>query len=189
MMNLKTLYFIPVPDMIYCPEYSCPGFQNPNSICFQCVTENWNIFFKIDWICPFGLSVPQLQWRYNLWVNVNKVWLNCLSIENSNPALRLISWYASRSIFVELQSVWSVHGVSEAKVSDVSNIGPAGGSHSLPGELLVISMRKESDKEYSRIYLKYLKMLFAYPEQYWTGSPHLLAIFVPSTTVVKIMQL
>ena len=90
MMNLKTLYFIPVPDMIYCPEYSCPGFQNPNSICFQCVTENWNIFFKIDWICPFGLSLPQLQWRYNLWVNVNKVWLNCLSIENRIVALRLI---------------------------------------------------------------------------------------------------
>lgn len=166
-MNLKTLYFIPVPDMIYCPEYSCPGFQNPNSICFQCVTENWNIFFKIDWICPFGLSVPQLQRRYNLWVNVNKVWLKCLPIENRIVPLIVISWYASISqnkvLFVELPSVWSVHGGSEAKVSDVSNIGPAGGSHSLPGESLVISIRK-----YSRMYRKYFKIFFAYPEQYWT---------------------
>ena len=44
--------------MIDCPEYSCAGFPNPNSICFQCLIRNWNLFCKTDFICPFPLSAP-----------------------------------------------------------------------------------------------------------------------------------
>ena len=44
----------------YCPQYSCAGFQNPNSICFQCLIQNWNLFCKTDFICPFQLSAPSI---------------------------------------------------------------------------------------------------------------------------------